>query len=89
MAEAAEKLNITGLTVFLDGSFAMGLDKVVKPYITRLSDIGGGGNSAFCKLFAIFSFNTRHIPCAKVYKFNKGGLMNRILVQYRLLRRFL
>ena len=42
MAEAAEKLNITGLTVFLDGSFAMGLDKVVKPYITRLSGNGGG-----------------------------------------------
>ena len=42
MAEAAEKLNITGLTVFLDGSFAMGLDKVVKPYITRHLDVGGG-----------------------------------------------
>ena len=42
MAEAAEKLNITDLTVFLDGSFAMGLDKVVKPYITRHTDIGGG-----------------------------------------------
>ncbi len=42
MAEAAEKLNITDLTVFFDGSFAMGLDKVVKPYITRHSDVGGG-----------------------------------------------
>ena len=42
MAEAAEKLNITGLTVFFGGSFAMGLDKVVKPYITRHSDVWGG-----------------------------------------------
>ena len=42
MAEAAEKLNITDLTVFFDGSFAMGLDKVTKPYITRHSDVGGG-----------------------------------------------
>ena len=42
MAEAAEKLNITGLTVFFGGSFAMGLDKVVKPYITRHLDVWGG-----------------------------------------------
>ena len=58
MAEAAEKLNITGLTVFFGGSFAMGLDKVVKPYITR-------------------------------HSFNKGGLLDRNMLKYRLLRRFL
>ena len=44
MAEAAEKLNITDLTAFLDGSFAMGLDKVAKPYITRHSDVEGGAH---------------------------------------------
>ena len=89
MAEAAEKLNITDLTAFLDGSFAMGLDKVAKPYITRHSDVGGGLTYSLCKLFAIFSASTRVFPCAKVYKFNKGGLLDRNMLKYRLLRRFL
>ncbi len=102
MAEAAEKLNITDLTVFFGGSYAIGvarnclngylaarLDKAINRCLQGFQAMGGGLNSAFCKLFAIFSFNTRNAPCAKVYKFNKGGLLDRNMLKYRLLRRFL
>ena len=55
MAEAAEKLNITGLTAFLDGSqtvglavnrfgrcFEIALDKAANHCAVRLSGNGGG-----------------------------------------------
>ncbi len=61
MAEAAEKLNITGLTVFFGGSFAMGLDKVVKPYITRHSDVGGGGSNPLIVNFSQYFRSTQGI----------------------------
>ena len=55
MAEAAEKLNITDLTAFLDGSYAIGvarnclngylaarLDKAINRCLAGLSGNGGG-----------------------------------------------
>ncbi len=55
MAEVAEKLNITDLTAFLDGSYAIEvarnclngylaarLDKAINRCLAGLSDIGGG-----------------------------------------------
>ena len=55
MAEAAEKLNITDLTVFFGGSYAIGvarnclngylaarLDKAINRCLARLSSNGGG-----------------------------------------------
>ena len=64
------------------------LDKAANRCAARLSDIGGEGLTySNCKLFAIFSFSTRVFPCAKVYKFNKGGLLDRNMLKYKLLRR--
>ena len=63
------------------------LDKAANHCAARLSGNGGGLTYSNCKLFAIFSFNTRHIPCVKVYKFNKGGLLDRNMLKYKLLRR--
>ena len=82
---------LSGMSIVMDiedlAGFNLKLDKTANRCAVRLSGNGGGLKSANCKLFAIFSFNTRNAPCAKVYKLNKGGLMNRIIVQYRLLRR--
>ncbi len=82
---------LSGISIVMDIEDLAGsnlkLDKAANHCAARLSGNGGGVNSAFCKLFAIFSSGTRVFPCAKVYKFNKGGLMNRIIVQYKSIRR--